>query len=139
MRLDNAIGDSTNSYSAVSSGFRVSVVPRYDPRNSNEENNVFTFSYLVTIENIGSESAQLVSRDWLVFSNGIKITEVSGPGVIGMQPTIKPREIFRYESSTIIRDPVGSMSGHYTFVKSDGSKFLVEIPRFKLLCPHLVH
>ena len=81
----------------------------------------------------------MLERHWLILSNGIRIAEVVGPGVVGLQPTLEAGGVHEYTSSAVIQDPVGSMEGSYTFKSSSGKYFDVKIPRFDLLYPIMLH
>lgn len=95
----------------------------------------FVFAYTVTIQNNSSDTVQLMERHWLIESAGEQTGEVTGPGVVGVQPTLSPGERFEYTSSTVIRDPIGAMRGSYIFKRQSGGFFNVHIPRFKLYYP----
>ena len=45
---------------------------------------------------------------------------------------IAPFRTHEYQSYCVLKSPTGSMEGRYTFVRSDGSRFEAEIPRFEL-------
>lgn len=98
---------------------------------------IFVFAYGVRIENSSEEIVQLLERHWIIESAGEQIGEVFGPGVVGVQPILEPGQHFEYTSSTVIRDPVGSMRGSYIFSRRGGGYFSVQIPRFALIYPNL--
>lgn len=118
---------------------RVTVMPEFLEDHSDPDRNVYAFAYTVTIENLSPATVQLISRHWIVNSGGAEYTQVKGDGVVGEQPVLEANDGFRYTSGTVIKDPVGSMQGTYTFTGSEGSQFNVTIPRFDLLYPHLLH
>ncbi len=126
-------------YSMVSHNFKVSVAPAPMANESSPTENSYAFSYTVTIENLSDKTAQLLERHWVVLSAERQFAEVVGPGVIGEQPVLKPGESFTYSSGAVIEDPYGSMHGSYTFRAEDGEFFEVEIPRFELLFPVVIH
>lgn len=126
-------------YTLTSHDIRVSVLPQHLADSSSPGASVFAFAYNVTIENLGAGSVQLLERHWLVESAGKLVTEVVGPGVVGEQPVLEAGESFEYTSSTVIKDPVGSMYGSYTFRSDEGKYFEVSIPRFDLLYPLVIH
>ena len=94
---------------------------------------VFAFAYTIRIENNSNQTVQLLERHWIIESADEKIGEVTGPGVVGVQPILEPGQNFEYTSSTVINDPVGSMRGTYIFSRTEGGFFTVEIPRFSLV------
>lgn len=126
-------------FSETTRGIRVTVTPEFLEDHSDPNRNVYAFAYTVTIENLSSHTVQLLSRHWIVNSGGAEYTQVKGEGVVGEQPVLEANDGFRYTSGTVIKDPVGSMHGTYTFSGTEGSQFKVTIPRFDLLYPHLLH
>jgi ApaG protein len=126
-------------YTETTRDVRISVRPVHVEDSSEPDNDVFTFAYTVRIENLGSESVQLLERHWLIMSNGVRIAEVVGPGVVGMQPILAPGGFHEYSSSAVIQDPIGSMEGSYTFKSDSGKYFDVIIPKFDLLYPIMLH
>lgn len=94
---------------------------------------VFVFAYTIRIENLSDQTVQLLERHWVIESADEKIGDVVGPGVVGVQPILEPGQHFEYTSSTVIKDPVGSMKGTYIFSRKEGGFFTVQIPRFSLV------
>ena len=92
----------------------------------------YVFAYFVRIENVGTESAQLMSRRWLIHDSIGEDTEVEGAGVVGEQPVIPPGEVHEYQSFCILKSAEGYMEGHYEFVRPDSTTFRAGIPRFIL-------
>ncbi len=122
-------------FAKVTEGIRIEVQPLYIPEESNPREQRFFFAYRVMIQNIGSESVQLLNRHWIILDNLGNSEEVKGPGVVGKQPTLPPGTAFEYTSYCPLRTPTGSMRGTYEFIRTDGSKFLAEIPEFDLIKP----
>lgn len=106
---------------------------------SRPSESVFTFAYTVRIENNSDSTVQLLERHWIIESADTQIGEVTGPGVVGVQPILEPGKTFEYTSSTVINDPIGSMRGSYIFSKKNSGFFVVQIPRFRLLFPSFVN
>ena len=122
-------------YEATTRSILVRVEPRYLADQSDERESRYVWSYTVEIENHGEETVQLLSRRWLI-TDGFNHTEsVVGPGVTGEQPTLKPREAFRYTSGCPLPTPSGEMRGAYQMVSDTGEAFEVEIPAFSLHLP----
>lgn len=126
-------------YIEVTREIRVTVSPEYLEESSSPEEDQYAFAYHVRIENLGSETVKLLERHWKIFSDGVQIGEVVGPGVVGFQPMLSEGEHFTYTSGAVIKDPVGYMEGVYTFRGQDEKLFDVVIPRFHLLCPTAVN
>ncbi len=110
--------------------FKVEVQPQYLPEQSDPEGGLFLFAYTITITNVGSVTAQLISRTWSVNDAEGMHEKVKGLGVVGHQPLLKPGEQFEYTSGTRLRTPTGTMHGSYFCVAEDGEKFDVDIPMF---------
>ncbi len=112
--------------------FHVNVTPRYLADESVPEQELFVFSYTVTITNVGEVSAQLISRNWNINDARGHTERVRGLGVIGQQPLLNPGESFEYTSGTRLRTATGTMHGSFFCVAEDGEKFDTDIPMFVL-------
>lgn len=117
----------------------IEALPQYIEAQSDPERQRYVFSYTITLFNAGTRAAQLLRRHWLITDGNGKIQEVSGDGVVGEQPYLKPGETFRYTSGAVFETPVGIMQGKYIMRNDDGEQFEALIPRFRLAVPHAVH
>ena len=117
----------------------VTVRTKYLPEQSKPERDEYLFSYTITIKNTGEVPAQLISRHWVITDANNRVQEVSGLGVVGHQPLLKPGEEFEYSSGTPLDTPQGSMRGEYFCVAEDGHHFEVKIPEFVLTLPSMLH
>ena len=117
----------------------VSVNTAYLPEQSDPAADRYIFAYTITIANSGTESAQLISRHWVITDAENVTQEVKGLGVVGEQPLLRPGESFEYTSGTAMATPVGTMRGSYQMVAEDGNKFEAEIPAFTLSMPRVLH
>lgn len=117
----------------------IKVLPAYIAEQSDPNNNHYVFSYTVSIRNIGSTPAKLLSRHWVITDGDGLTQEVRGDGVIGAQPHLKPGEGFKYTSGTFMNTPFGTMHGSYQMVSDSGEKFDAEIPEFQLAVPNTLH
>lgn len=61
---------SEGMYSQTTRSVRISVVPEHLAENSDPENDVYAFSYTITIENLGEGTVQLLERHWIILSGG---------------------------------------------------------------------
>lgn len=122
-------------YEARTHEILVRVAPTYLPEESSPETGRWIWSYTVEIENHGTETVTLISRHWIITDARNHVEEVKGPGVIGEQPTLAPREAFRYASGTPLQTPSGSMRGTYQMVTAGGDPFEIDIPEFSLHLP----
>ena len=122
---------------AVTQGVRVTVKSRFLPEQSSTGR--WAFAYTVRIENLGSTTAQLRSRHWIITDGNGKREEVKGDGVVGNQPILRPGEKFEYTSGAVLATPHGSMQGTYRMVTEDGRQFDAEIAAFPLTQPGSVN
>lgn len=113
--------------------------PQFIPDQSDPENDRYVFAYTITIKNIGSVPAQLISRHWIITDANSEVQEVRGLGVVGNQPLLRPGEAFEYTSGCALTTPVGTMKGTYQMVAEDGTAFEAEIPEFTLAIPRVLH
>ncbi len=118
---------------------RVDVETRYIEDQSNPEQNYYVFAYTITIRNKGKQSAQLLTRHWVITDSNQKIQEVRGDGVVGEQPLLKPGEQFVYTSGTMLETEIGTMKGSYQMLADDGSHFDAAIDEFVLSTPRVLH
>jgi ApaG protein len=120
-------------------GIRVQVESLYDEERSAPQENYYFFAYRVRISNVGTEAAQLLSREWIITDATGYQQLVQGPGVVGEQPMLAPGEAFEYTSFCPISTPVGSMHGTYRMVRENGEAFDAVIAPFSLAVPHSVN
>jgi ApaG protein len=117
----------------------VTTTPQYIADQSDPENDRYIFAYTVTIENVGSVTAQLISRHWIITDASDEVQEVRGLGVVGHQPLLKPGEKFEYTSGCQLDTPVGTMRGTYQMTAEDGTQFEALVPEFTLAIPRVLH
>lgn len=117
----------------------VNVETRYLEEQSNPDNNYYVFAYTITIQNLGKQQAQLLTRHWVITDSNHKVQEVRGDGVVGEQPVLDPGEQFVYTSGTMIETSVGTMKGSYQMRAQDGSLFDAIIDEFVLSTPRVLH
>ena len=124
---------------ATTRGIQVQVESFYDEERSSPQESYYFFSYRARITNLGAETAQLVSRDWLITDGNGESQRVQGPGVVGEEPVLAPGETFEYTSFCPLPTPVGTMQGSYRMVLASGESFDAEIAPFSLAIPHAVN
>lgn len=120
-------------------GIRIQVRSEYIPERSSPRDGTYLFQYHVRISNVGSETAQLISREWIITTADGDEERVKGPGVVGEQPVLSPGAAFEYTSFCPLKTKVGSMQGTYQMVTADGDRFDAVIAPFTLAVPHAVH
>jgi ApaG protein len=124
---------------AVTRGVRVDVESFYDPERSSPEESYYFFAYHVRISNLGNETVQLVSREWIITDANGEQQRVQGPGVVGEQPVLACGESFEYTSFCPLATAVGSMHGSYRMIYQNGEGFDATIAPFSLAVPHAVN
>ncbi len=124
------------NYECVTNGIRVSVKPYYLDDQSDPEEPRYVWAYTVRIDNESSDVVQLRTRHWRITDAKGLTDEVSGDGVVGEQPVIRPGEGFEYTSGAPLATPSGLMVGRYGMATTDGETFEVNIPAFSLDSPH---
>jgi len=128
-----------NMSDTTTRGIRVQVQSFYDAERSSPEESYYFFVYQVRISNLGTETAQLISRDWIITDGNGETQRVKGPGVVGEQPVLAPGEAFEYTSYCPLPTPVGAMHGSYRMVLASGEAFEAEIAPFSLAVPNAVN
>jgi ApaG protein len=118
---------------------RVDVVTDYVDEQSEPDADRYVFAYTITIVNNGNVAATLLSRHWVITDANGKVQEVSGDGVVGEQPHLKPGDEFRYSSGAVLETPVGAMQGLYRMEAETGASFDAPIAPFTLAVPGLLH
>lgn len=120
-------------------GIRVQVESFYDEERSAPQESYYFFAYQVRVTNVGSATAQLVSREWFITDATGQVQRVQGAGVVGEQPVLGPGDAFEYTSFCPLSTPVGAMHGSYRMLLENGESFEAEIAPFSLAVPHAVN
>lgn len=120
--------------SQITKGVKISVETHYEGCVKSNDLYKHAFSYFISIENTGHDSVFLKSRYWEIFDLLYPKETVAGEGVVGLKPTIKPGEIFRYQSGAMVNSPFASMKGYFRmFNLTTTTDFKVYVPEFKLI------
>ncbi|MFD1162738.1 MULTISPECIES: Co2+/Mg2+ efflux protein ApaG [Hwangdonia] len=124
----------------VTSGIKISVETNFEGSFYKNYKTQYAFGYTVTIENQSKDSVQLNARHWEIMDALNNVEIVSGEGVIGEKPVLKPGESHTYSSGCLLTSPFGAMKGHYNMVNfTTTKKFQVTIPTFKLSAPFAIN
>lgn len=124
---------------AMTNGILVTVKSQYIPERSSLSGRQFAFAYTVRISNEGDVATQLRSRHWIITDAAGHVEEVRGPGVVGVQPRLKPGESFEYTSWCVLGTPSGEMRGTYQMVTDGGAAFDADIATFRLALPQTLN
>jgi ApaG protein len=120
-------------------GIRIQVISSYVPDKSSPREGTSLFTYPVRISNVGPETAQLISREWVITNADGEVERVKGPGVVGEQPVLPPGGSFDYTSFCPLKTSVGSMQGSYQMMTVGGEKFDAHIAPFTLAVPNAIN
>ena len=120
-------------------GIRIEVRSEFLPERSSPRDGSYLFQYDVRISNVGSETAQLISREWIITNADGEVERIKGPGVIGEQPVLPPGGLFEYTSYCPLKTAVGSMQGSYQMVTVNGDRFDAMIAPFTLAVPNALN
>ncbi|HAI17171.1 MAG TPA: Co2+/Mg2+ efflux protein ApaG [Xanthomarina gelatinilytica] len=124
----------------VTQGIKISAETNFEGNFYKNYKIQFAFGYKITIENQSKDSVQLYARHWTILDALNNLETVSGEGVIGKKPVIKPGESHTYTSGCLLSSPFGAMYGFYSRINLNTSKnFEVTIPRFKLSTPYALN
>ena len=124
-------------YTKITNDIRVSVKTDFLHDQSNEEINLWVWSYHILIENNGDDLVQLIDRYWKITDESGYIKEVRGSGVIGLQPSIKSGDFFEYSSGTPLNKSSGFMTGNYRMINQKKESFFIDVPIFSLDTPSI--
>lgn len=123
----------------TTNGIRVQVTTKFLSDRSSPQDNDYWFAYFIRISNQGEETAQLVSRHWIITHSDGEEEEVKDEGVVGKKPVLEPGATFDYNSFCRLKTNVGTMHGSYTMVKPDGETFEARIAPFTLAVPYALN
>ena len=129
----------TYSSDTTTRGIRIQVESAYLSDRSSPRDGQYLFAYHVRISNVGTETTQLMSREWIITSADGETERVRGPGVVGEQPVLPPGGAFEYTSYCPLKTSVGSMQGTYQMVTADGENFDAQIVPFTLAVPNALN
>ena len=120
----------------VTRGIKISVETNFEGTFYKNYKIQYAYGYKVTIENQSKDSVQLFAREWVILDALNNDEIVSGEGIIGKKPVLKPGDSHTYTSGCLLTSPFGAMYGFYDMVNfTTTKKFKVAIPSFKLSAP----
>ena len=134
-RIPSRRAKESPTYEARTRDVVVRVKTNYLAEQSDPIESRYVWAYTIEIENHSEDTVQLVSRRWKITDGRNKTEVISGAGVIGEQPRLKPREAFRYTSGCPLTTPSGEMRGAYQMLTDTGEAFEAEVPAFSLHLP----
>ncbi len=124
----------------ITKGIKISVKTKYNGTSYRNNRLFYTFSYIITIKNTSTDTVKLTDRFWKINDSLNRTEIVSGEGVVGQTPTLKPNDIYTYSSGCFLESNMGSMNGFYTMINLETyDQFKVFIPTFQLTTPVLLN
>lgn len=122
----------------ITKGIKISVDTKYKGMSHRASKIYHVFSYTIRIENTSSETVKLTDRFWKIYDTLSPTEIVSGEGVVGQTPILKPAETYTYNSGCFLISNIGAMKGFYTMINlTTFEQFKVIIPTFQLVTPLL--
>lgn len=119
--------------SQITNGIKISVKSHFIGSSLFNNREMYNFTYRITIDNNSNDTAQLISRRWEILDALYDPKIVTGEGVVGKKPIIKPGESYSYESYSTLFSPYGAMLGSFNMINlSTSAIFEVAIPKFRL-------
>jgi ApaG protein len=122
-------------HAAMTAGVTVRVSVNFMPDQSRTEAKRWFWVYHIRLENHRDDTVQLRTRHWRITDSRGMVNLVDGEGVVGETPMLAPGQTHDYVSGCELTTNRGSMEGHYTFARDDGTLFEVAIPFFPLAAP----
>ena len=118
---------------------RIEINAHFAPENSEPEEELYAFVYIIEITNLSPKSVQLLNRKWIITNSHHEKHSTEGEGVVGKTPIIEPNKSFKYTSGIMLDTEMGTMEGEYTLRHADGFKFSVPIKKFVLSIPRTLN
>ncbi len=107
-------------YRALTRDIEVVVEPFYLEEQSDPDDDRYVWGYRIVISNNSVLTVRLVNRYWHITDQNGQVDEVTGPGVVGEQPRLKPGDTYEYSSGCPLDTPSGMMFGHYQMETDEG-------------------
>ncbi|MEE9408031.1 MAG: Co2+/Mg2+ efflux protein ApaG [Polaribacter sp.] len=118
----------------ITKGIKISVKTKFNGTRLRNNTMYYVFAYFITIENTSTETVKLTDRFWKIYDSLNRTEIVSGEGVVGQTPILKPNDNYTYSSGCFLESNTGAMKGFYTMINLDTfEQFKVIIPTFQLL------
>jgi len=119
-------------YRAITRNIEITAKPQFLENQSEPQDGKFVWAYTITIANHGAETVKLLTRHWIITDGNGHKQEMTGPGVVGEQPVLRPNDSYQYSSGCPLHTPSGVMAGSYGMVTDRGEHFDATIPAFSL-------
>lgn len=120
----------------ITKGIKISVRTKFNGTSYRNNKLYYVFAYFIKIQNNSENTVQLTTRFWKIFDSLNKTEFVEGPGVVGQTPTLRPNDIYTYNSGCFLESNLGAMKGFYKMKNIETlEEFKVIIPTFQLITP----
>ncbi|MEM6682337.1 MAG: Co2+/Mg2+ efflux protein ApaG [Pseudomonadota bacterium] len=122
-------------YQQTTDGVTISAQPVFMDDESDPDEHQYLWAYTIRIDNDRGEDIELLTRHWRIIDGRGQSEHVSGDGVVGERPIIRPGESFEYTSCCPLKTASGLMDGSYEFA-TEGGLERIPVPRFSLDSPY---
>ena len=120
----------------ITKGIKISVQTTFKGTSMSNHTLYYAFSYTIIIENRSMKRCNLQTRHWEIFDSLNQTEIVTGEGVVGQSPILKPSEKYTYTSGCFLTSNLGAMKGFYSMTNQvTFEQFKVMIPTFQLTNP----
>jgi len=124
-------------YQEITNNIKIEVLPEFLDNNKDLNLDQLSWRYFINIKNDSNQEIKIISRYWKIINEDGSFEEISGQGIVGKQPSIKPELDFKYSSHVILNNnSSGIMMGYYIAQNKSGEKIRINIPKFSLDKPN---
>lgn len=121
-----------HKYREITNDIEVAVEVEFMENIRQSFDNLYFWTYNITIVNKGKYAITLLHRHWYIIDANGEKQEVDGEGVIGKKPRIEAGASFSYSSGVHLFTNFGIMRGEYLMKREDNQFIQVAIPQFSL-------
>lgn len=116
----------------------ISAEPFYREHDLSED--LYIFTYRITIENLSARSLQLLERFWEIGDGLNWLKKVKGEGVIGEKPIIYSAQTYSYNSWCPSPSKISFMRGYYIFKDINTEELIrVDVPQMNFIAPQILN
>ena len=110
----------------------IDIIAEFKNKLYKEQGYEYVWVYNVAIKNNNNFTIQVISRFWQVLHANGYVENISGDGIVGLQPFIEAGHVHNYSSQISLYASSGMMHGHYNMKDDRGNNLKVVVPAFSL-------